>query len=572
MKFSIRHPKGGEFGKKITVADDFILLNFMYNKKDHSVILVGTRANKKSLVTLTLKSSEGESNIPTQIRTWEHALDFRIYHVITNLVDQNAGNVFVIVESVNEERVRMHYLSASTGASRVLCESDIMPLMMTDGEMDPCFLIRDGTHTRVLILRGNAVDNQTVETWGGSALGSIMRDHTSAYVDVDNDSRADVLIDTQEDGERLLLLILTHPSSADKKVQRVRLPEGSGPLIFEDLDRDGKVDLCYVCANSEGNHLIIHFNQYENENDVVFSSETKIRKIDLNEMFPEYDPVMRIADLDNMPGGIFVYDMELKQFPNVVLLMVNKTTGEHNLKIITSVTEKDEGTLFFKKKEKKREIQFEASKYRKVLSLDYKHIVSMSCWDPDSLGREGLLVNAISDGKYELLYYENNLEVNHYKLSLITLDGRKSADGATAYNTPVPGVSYRVSFDNKTLVNNQMTQCTFLNLKKPIVTFGLGSTNLLIEKIRIGIPRAAGVLEVDQKIIPNSDLVFTYRNGKISIELLLKYGFYIQIVFCVLLVVLFLNLLVVLLFTYLERRKKKLAKKKEASAFNFKAL
>lgn len=573
MKFSFRHPKGGEFGKKIIVAENFIHLDFMHDRKNRGTVLVGMRNNRTTLVTLRLKNSNGESNIPAQMETWEHTFEFKIRHVIANMVDQNGNDVFIIIEDVSDTRVRMHHFNFTTKETTLLHESDMMPLRMVNEQMDACFLINDAKRLMILTLKDNSIDNKLVEVWNASVQGIVVKDHTSAYVDVDNDNKADMALDAQDDdGVRVLILVLTHPSTIDKKIQRLELPDGSGPLIFEDLNGNGRVDLCYVCTSSEGNHVMIHFNQYASEGDEVFSHETKTRKIDLSEMYPEYDPVVRVADLGNMPGGIFVYDMELKQYPNIVLLMVNKTTGEYDLKILTSVTEKDDGSFFSRKSERKDGIQFEISKYRKALSLDYKHILSVSCWDPDSLGREGILVNAVNDGKYELAYFENNLEVNHYKLSLITLDGRRNADGNIAYNCPIPGVSYRVFFDNKTLVNNQMTQSTFLHLKKPIVTFGLGSTNMLIKNIQIGIPHATSIMEVDQKIIPNSDLVFTYRNGKISIELLLKYGYYIQIVFIVLLVVLFLNLLVVLLFRYLERSKKKLEKKKESSAFNFKAL
>lgn len=556
MKFSLRPQKSSEFGKKLSIAEDLILLAFETDRQNYKTNLVGLKSTKDTLVVYEI-DTEKESAAPKNYKLkCSHKLDFPVYHVITGLVNAQAENAYILVEK--DANFRVHYFDFGMAAPALLHESEMMPFLMVNERLERFFLIRSGGKYLKMVMDPHSETRTRTEPWERE-VGDVGRNHTSAFIDLDGDGQPDMIMDTLADGQRVVRMVLSRYG-----VKTVDVPGESGPLVFEDFDRDGRTDMCYVASTpGDGNFLKILYNDVEGD-DVVFTRESTVT---LSSLFPDYDPVLRALHIDGMPGGIFVYHMELSQCPQICLLMRHRGRDEYDLKLLTCTAEGDESSLFFKKK--RQDAAYDASRHRRSLRLGDTRLCAISCIDPEGSGREGLLLNVIDDGKYALWYFENNLEVNHYKLSLVTLEGQAAKN---AYNNPIPGVSYSISVDNRTLVSHQLPQSSFLHLRKAITTLGLGSANLLIENIRIGVPYNNHLLEVNQKIIPNSDLVFTYRNGKISTELLLKYGFYIRIVFFVLAVVLAVNMIFVILFTMLERRKNKLEKKKESAAFNFKAL
>lgn len=570
--FLIKSKKSSEFGKRRTISDDFILMNFVNDKNEYKTLLVGLRTNKRTLVVLVPENSKDSSNTVDYMTKYEKRFDFNIYYIITGLVNEHDENTYILVEKT-KKAYNIHYFDFAEQESIFLGDSVVMPFLIVDKDLKRCLITVNQGRINKLAIVNKKPDVRTAKEFEDNVGTSCIRaNHSSAFIDLNNDSRPDIALDTEDNGERVLLILLLNAKGLKESRQTLTIPENAGPLIFEDFNRDGKTDLCYVYSDEKGSYLVIHYNQHTVTNETIFSDKNT-KTINLGELYPDYSPVTTIANMDDIPGGIFVYDMELKKFPNIVLLMENIKTNELAVKIIATVVDVEPGSFFTRKKSKVEDIKFENYKYANSLHLTNERVVSISCLDPDGVGREGLLLNIIDDGNFKLLYFENNLEVNHYKLSLITLDGQRNMSyKRNLYNHPIPGVSYRVFVDNKTLVNHQMTQSSYLHLKKPIVTFGLGSMNLLIEKIQIGIPYSLKTFETNQKIIPNSDLVITYDNNRIYIELLLKYGFYIKIVFVVLAIVLIINSIFVLFFSYLEHKKKKHMLKSESSAFNFKAL
>lgn len=106
----------------------------------------------------------------------------------------------------------------------------------------------------------------------------------------------------------------------------------------------------------------MYYNQFEKEG-TFFGMKIK-KVISLNEMYPNLIPILKVEELDDMPGDIFVYDMELKQFPNIVLLMKN-AKDEVVVKIISTTPESEDSSFFTRGKKGPVEVKYEDFKREK---------------------------------------------------------------------------------------------------------------------------------------------------------------------------------------------------------------
>lgn len=571
MSFSLRPPKAGQFGQHTTITDDFILFGYEADRDEYLINLVGTRSTKRTLVVYRMNK---ETQTLTYTLMYEMDVPFEIHFVVTGVVNENDENAYILVEK-RESGFNLHYADINEKKPVLLTETDIMPALVLGKNHERRFIVRtadgpallqiepqSGTKHQILDFHMPRLEHLSADT-----VNDVQAMHSSAFIDLDGDGHPDLVLDTFSSNQRIILVFLTTDSG--KTPNKIILRKESGPLVFSDFDHDGQTDVCVVeTSASDGPVLRIIHNSFK-ESKQVFSDKPRETITRLANINSKYEPITVIENL-GLQGGIFVHSLELRKSPSICLIVRNTSTNREELLILSPDIESDKTFFFSTSKEETNSLSFSQSKYSSTLDFSDSPIISVSGLDPDRKGREGLILNTIKDGKYHLYYYENNLEIDNNKLSFITLDNNSTSD-MLFRNKPLPGVSYTIMVDKHKIIRHQMEQTSFLNLKNPLITFGLGSLNLLVDNISISIPYKQ-IHPLHRKVIPNSDLLLNYRNNTLSVELLLKYSFYIYFVFITLAVVLIINFVVVLFFTYKETKKRRKEKRKEAIAFNFNAL
>lgn len=554
MRF-IDSKKVGEFGNSKSISEDFLLLNYETDKDEYKNNLVGTDSTRRKLIILKRKKDNY-----LEYERISKEFNFDIHHVIVGLTNKDNENIYLILEK-NGERFNIYKYDLNNAEPEKVTETEIMPFFIINEKHNRVFVIRNKQAARLLIfddyshkLTKFELSKKYYPEIKESDILELQKNHSSAFLDLDGDGHPDLILDIKKKDQRILKMFFTKNLLKHELI----LPSNSGPIIFEDFDKSGYMDLCYV-ENSDQESLIkIIHNGIKNYN-IPFSKKSKETILRLSNFIDsDYKPIFEINQID-MIGGIFSFDLNLTQYPSICVIVEKENVRE--LKIFSAKLKKENTFSFFKKKEN-FELEFKLEK-----SVPISNLISVSCLDPQRIGREGLILNILEEGKYQLHYFENNLEFSNNKLSFLTLDNNKNKQR----NRPLPGVSYSINADGQELRNNVIISASWLSLRKPLVTFGLGSINLLIDDVKIGIPYQKEI-NLNRKVIPNSDLLLNYRNGDLEVELLLKYSYYIQMVFITLGVVLLINLMLVVLFTIIEKKRALMQKQKESNAFNFRAI
>ncbi|KRH94382.1 putative membrane protein [Pseudoloma neurophilia] len=569
-----RKKQADTFLTEENIADDFNLLNYETDKDAYKTNLVGTNTTGSHL-----KILKYDLKVEDRLKFGETSFNvgFSIHHVLTGFVNNTNDNIYLLIERIdnsNPPEFNIYSFDPTKENQKpfLVFNSDIMPFLILNTDHERVLIVRNNENAQIIVntpdkkesfeLRNFFVSDQ-YNGLTSQLISKIPAYHSSTFIDIDNDGCPDIILDIVENKKRKLLMFLTK----SKQMVEYELPLETGPLLFEDFDRDGFTDMCYVenTQSDSGPSLRIVYSNLSKDNVVPFSDESKDNVITLNNIELKNAKFELKDEKTGLMKGIFSYDMKLSQFPSLIAIIRH----ENKLKpiILCPDIKTDNQFSFLKKKQSKQEKLSYLSNYSPNLNIE--NVVSVSCLDPYRTGREGLVLNYIEDGNFKLTFMENNLDVTNNKLSFLTLDNQDKTKKLK--NRPLPGVSYTITADDTIMRNHSIISTSWLSLRKPLITFGLGAINTLVDDVIIKIPFKKEI-PLERKLIPNSDLVLIYRDDKLEVELLLKYSFYIQAVFITLFVVLAINLLLVIGFTIVERKQERIKKRKEAVAFNFKAL
>lgn len=508
--------------------ENFILMNYGPREPGKVPDLVGVDNFRKEL--RVYRCENGEFTLVDSIRykSDKHihlvmAADFRYEGKSSYLVvERGPGNVGYELTYVFPDSTRVKYEGVS----------QIIPIVLTyDNRLKTITLIQK-EKSKLAFIETNP-DNSIIESEENFKF-RLTDCHSSALIDYKGNLDVQLLMVVSDNGQNLLVNL--------KGDEILTLPKEIGPVIFNDFDNDGELEVAYISREDRNYFLNIQKMTGKKQN---FRLDLK------NEFGDKYDPVLRSKYLDNLHCGIFAADLERMGKMDIILTLMDNEKQTTVLKII-SVFDKKDG------------IRFKKSIYSPEIE-NINNVISVSTFDYDDSGKENLFINYLDGANYKMAYFKNNLNPHFFKLTIMGVNSKNLM--------PIPGVSFRIKTLSENMIRNyvQSAQSSFLHLQKPYLFLGLGALNVFIDSIDVSIMGKNIKMGETDKIIPNSNLIM--KIGKnVEIELYLNITESIKSVVCITLMVLALNLIFVFGLFFRDRKKERLAKKKELKSFNFEAL
>lgn len=570
--FLERKQQTDTFLKEENIADDFFLLNYETDKGMYKTNLVGTNSLKNKLKIIKCQTKD-ENTIKYDEESYE--VNFTIHHILTGFTNKEEDNIYVLIEQIDTTPLfKLYSFDLNDKIPVELYETDMMPFFILNSDHERILIVRKGEDVNLLVnvpehkgsfeTRNFYISEQYFPDLTNDDIKEVPAHHTSAFLDIDGDGHPDIILDTRDSEKRTLKMFLT----LSKKIVNYELSLKTSPIIWEDFNRDGTTDMCFLENDLQegGSAVKIIYSNLDQRNIIPFDTTNRDNIIPLNNLGLRQASFNFDNQQIGLLDGLFSFDMKLSRFP-AIICKIQERNKFRSIILSPDIPSEKTFSLFQKRQKKSDKIDYSLKYTKKIQHIE--NVVSVSCLDPYRTGREGLVLNYIEEGKFKLVFLENVLDVNNNKLSFLTLDNQNKAKKLK--NKPLPGVSYKIKADDIALTNHSIISTSWLSLRKPLVTFGLGAINTLVDDVHIAIPFKK-IFSLNRKIIPNSNLLMIYRDDKLEIELLLKYSFYIRIVFITLFFVLFINLLLLIFFIVKERKQERIKKRREAIAFNFKAL
>ncbi|KAG0416260.1 hypothetical protein EQH57_1194, partial [Dictyocoela roeselum] len=148
--------------------------------------------------------------------------------------------------------------------------------------------------------------------------------HSSALIDYKGNLDVQLLMVVSDNGQNLLVNL--------KGDEILTLPKEIGPVIFNDFDNDGELEVAYISREDRNYFLNIQKMTGKKQN---FRLDLK------NEFGDKYDPVLRSKYLDNLHCGIFAADLERMGKMDIILTLMDYEKQTTVLKIISVFDKKD---------------------------------------------------------------------------------------------------------------------------------------------------------------------------------------------------------------------------------------
>ncbi|KAM0676197.1 hypothetical protein GVAV_000160 [Gurleya vavrai] len=559
------------FNPEEIILTDFILLAYGDTENKLKQDFIGTSKNKKTLKIGSYSFKKEE----IKIKQYEN--NEEIIHVIPCNFTNTQYISYIIISKKDDKiyNISCKIINDNLQVEKdlFLGESDRIPFLFSHDNYQPSLILQLGEKSEIVFF--DRSEFKRIQT----NLPRLAENHTSGFIDVDGDLKAELVLVTEE-ADKKFICIMDKKNNDYSVIQKIEIPFKSGPLAFADFTASGCTDIAFVSEENDNfyltvlfnlresfknkdkkeKHFLKHDNHTKNQPEIYnFVKEENYLKINLD-MFQGLKPILKYDEkLNNLPGGIFIADVNLNSFPDIVLIMTDKNNKTH-IKILMNNYHKDKHDHQFKELEPQ--------------IADTEGLLSVSFSDYQKNGYDGVILNKIKNADYVLTYVENNIGKDHYKFTAITTNPylpKKS------YGSYVPGVSYKyyIEEENVVRIGHQMPQSSFTHLQNPRVFFGLGSINFLVDKLYVGGPNSQAfneIYHVKTKILPNSDLVLRPHQKGIGVELYLNFAKYVKNIIYVFCFVLFVNILIVVYNYNKERKREKKNKKRENFLYNFAAL
>ncbi|TBU07981.1 hypothetical protein CWI36_0199p0020 [Hamiltosporidium magnivora] len=570
LKNVFKTTSNSAFGIPYTICEDFILLAYGDVENKRKTDFIGTSLDKR---TMMVYSYCRNSNTYKKILQSE-VFDDEIEHIIPADFDMSGKISFLLIFRTGI--LYRNKILFQEKAINNLPNTERIPILFADLELQPCLLVQ--INKEIKLLHKITKENFKIEKF--LEIEDLSLSHSSSFVDVDGDLKADLIFVTNENDNNKIVIFTNSNMNYERSPNEILIGK-TGPIVFGNFVGDGSNDIAYISEENKNWYLNILINKKlkfcSNKNkekcidwqenigtkatDWGFEKDSEYHiRIPLKRFYKDLIPITFLKEIGNIPGGITVTDLNMDGRPDLILTFFDKKLNSNVFRILENTGEFGEN-LF-------RPVTYETFLYK------MKGILSVSSADPENIGTEGLVINREYDGTYILEYSRNYLGSGNLKLSAITILPETSKK---AYGSAIPGVTYFFELyeTSDIRIMTQMSQSSFLHLQHPAVFFGLGTLNLLVDEIFISLPMTSSyknIYSIDNKIIPNSDLVLKPENTKIAVELFLnltKYAIYTSIV---VIIVLIINILLVYIFYRSELKYFDKIKKSEKYAFYFEAL
>lgn len=562
------------FSEKSICARDFILMSYSDSHKYLTNDLVGCSGDKRSIVVYKENKRTSEYEVCFCKRLEK---DAEICTIIPADYDSSGNISYLIVSRTRSGHyaniIYFHYkdhdrLDTKMHAKSVddIGETASIPLLFALRSMETVLLLQDrsGTH---ICKYDKSLSKCTKIQIHNSEMKNLHHLHTSGFIDVTGNLLPDLVLEFEEDGNRIMKIFSLDNYNCLEYIESLLLPKEIGPIAFADFNKSCLVDIAYVSKEGDDFYLNVVYNLTTKSNskriyDNSLESEERFVRQLISTDEKGYEPIV-LCDETGMPSGLFVVDLFCDSVQHIVLTMKNKDCGKFRILLM-----KNNGRGQF-------------SLIDNMFGEISRHgLISISFSDILFAGRENLIVN-FRDSTPErvcmLQLYKNNLSKNNYYFSSLTCGNSSCSRKDDSFGPPVPGVSYRYKIleNNIVLVGHQLSQSTFPHLQHQYVFFGLGPSSFyLIDLEGLG-PLSFGynAKRIEQKVIPNSKIVlYKEHDGSVCMALNLSPGIQIRNILTTILLVSSLLLLILIGFFIRRRKRERRRIKAERMVFDFRAL
>ncbi|KAM0678038.1 hypothetical protein BDAP_001065 [Binucleata daphniae] len=559
------------FTNEEIIDNDFIFLAYGDTQNNLQQDFIGTTKNKKKLK--ILKYSKSEQKLKKII--YNH--DKEIVHIIPcNFTNSDRLSYIIVCLEPNEDLYDVACITVDEkyeqSTTHDLGKCDRMPFLFSHNDWYNTLILQNGTNTCICYFESDKVVHKPFN------IPRLAKGHTSAFIDVDGDLKPELVLVCEEEDEKVINIYNSNDNYQDLK-QKIKIPKSAGPLMFGDFNATGCTDIAYITEEDDtcyinilynlrnsfiskenkGKEYLRYDNHQKNESYAYSINNSDYHyRMSLDEfkgLKPHFYSDLLHKDL---PCGIFVTDINLNTYPDIILLMKDHKNNTH-VKILENKHKENDSHRFVCLNKSINELN---------------DIISFSTADYCNRGKEVIIINKVHNGEFTLFSLDNTLGQDHFKISALTIS---PTSGKKAYSSYVPGISYKyyIEEENVVRIGHQLPQSSFLHLHHPSVFFGLGSINFLVDKLFVGGPNSKTynqIYSVKTKILPNSDLVLKPYSDGIRVELYLNFAKYVKNIIIVFVIVIITNIFVVI-YTYRKQKKKeKKIKEAERFLFNFAAL
>lgn len=477
--------------------------------------------------------------------------------------DRDGMSEFLVLHRDSDHNGYMVGVYSMSGECKILQESQSVPFLFATDNLDPALLIQDAEKRTFQITAGS---KKELIPASSEDFGQLHPGHSSGFVDINGDGIADMLLDTWENGNRVLEVWI---NSLGKYIlrDRISLPDMAGPLVFGDFLGNGGVDVLFFTNSAAGitatvisNEDIIHGipdgmtqnkpekTSYGNGDTVstrnIPSSSTRIS-------FPELEDFNMVLYKNGMPVIPSMADLNNDSYPDLLVILEHKTSKKTSAQVLLtdgkgSIRVAGEMLTNDSVPGLENEGEIEHAFYFDPQSSGSPHVVLFTASSTSAPNSESWSTSrdspAASSGAKSPLNFNLNPKPNGnidmlpaviqksstisqpidgacvhllktlcdypgHHLSLATILGNRNGDDEN-YAQGVIGTVYRCRIveTERSIVGFYPPQ-SFYSLQPPICTIGLGQANVFISSLFIGPPsQDFSSITIRDKIVPNSDL------------------------------------------------------------------
>ncbi|KAJ1670044.1 hypothetical protein GGF38_001801 [Coemansia sp. RSA 25] len=342
--------------------------------------------------------------------------------------------------------------------------------------------------------------------------------HSSAFVDLDGDCRADLFIVCR--GNEEYQIWVSSPSSKPGFVysHTGRLPAGAGPVSFADMNGDGSLDMVVPIVGKSQIHILYNeqrplcigaqkkkkggeCREFERiceaaDPQLKFTPPASAQIVDVAAMWPGETLLGAIADFQGQaPPAVRLGDMDLDGFPDMAFVTRHASSGATRVRLVHSMPCKGGGGECRAGSRAQIDARAYAAVRDGVAALDHvgNGAEDVSFFDVDGTGTLGLLVY-YRDGRRQkratALY--NNFFTDAFFIKAVACP-HNSPGRCVVGGIPGPAFKYVLVADSGTkhvAQAAQTPQTAYRALLTPYTVIGIGRTNNYIEDFSVGAPGA----------------------------------------------------------------------------------
>ncbi|EOB13362.1 hypothetical protein NBO_80g0025 [Nosema bombycis CQ1] len=488
----------------ITILN-FLLLAYTDLFNSRSYDFVGTTTDPKHLV---VKSYNRDTKDFKEIYRYPHKDNIHI--VIPANFDGQKNVSLLLVTKISENEYKNAVLFPDNNEVVHLPQTTAAPLLYTQNlSLKPVLLLQISDKLYEFEFSKDKKFTQKKIADLLEKDEKLHKDHTSSMVDLDGDHKSDLVLVVDKKGIKTLK-VFKNTENGFSSYFEMALPDTTGPLVFNDFNRNNMNDMAFVSFENGTYYLNLFYNTNKREDPLSYKSGSKDLKLtNLNEnIFSNEDKFylkqnlsslikddlafkLTCEMLNNVPSGIFDTDIDLDT--NIELFLVAKKNNVGDTLIPLRFDPETEQFVIYK------EMKF---------LMDETNVLSFSTADYKNEGRELCVINKVSDGKPQVKIYPNVLKPENMKLSVTTVVD----ESKTWYGCGVYGTSYLLCYDEgaNMSISSSSVPGSFLHLKNQTTTFGLGGHTYQINSLRVTVPSYGDYNKtyvVKYDIIQNLDLI-----------------------------------------------------------------